>query len=314
MVPYILRRVATAAVLAVLVTFITFWLLSFSFDNVVLNILGPAASSAENVEALKSQLGMDRPLFVQYGEWLWGVLRGDFGVSYFTSESVSKAVITRLGVTLSIVLVALVLSVIVSVILGVLAASRAGAIDRVSQGVSLTGLLFPNLLIAIVLVLVFSMNLKLLPATGFTPFAEDPLRWAASITIPVIVLVINGVANMAAQVRGTMIGELRKDYVRTLRSRGVPTSAIVYKHALRNAAAPALVVLSLEFIAMLGGALIIENVFALPGFGSFAFNSSIQGDIPVIMGITLFGVLLVVGVNLFTDLMNGWLNPKARIY
>ncbi|PXY33348.1 ABC transporter permease [Prauserella endophytica] len=313
MLAYILRRVLTGAVLGVLVTFLTFWLLSFSFDGVVANVLGPAASPSA-VAALKADLGLDRPLIVQYLDWLGGVFGGDFGVSFFTSEPVTDAVVSRLGVTLSIVLIALALSVVVSIILGVLAASRAGVIDRVSQGVSLLGLLLPNLLIAIVLVVVFAINLRLLPATGYTPFGESPLRWAASITIPVIVLVINGVSNMSAQIRGTMIGELRKDYVRTLRTRGVPTWSIVYKHALRNAAAPALVVLSLEFIAMFGGALIIENVFALPGFGSFAFNSSIQGDIPVIMGVTVFSVMLVVGVNLLTDLINGWLNPKARIY
>jgi peptide/nickel transport system permease protein len=313
MLGYVLRRAVAGLVLAVLVTFLTFWLLSFSFDGVVANVLGPAASPSA-VEAMKHQLGLDRPLFIQYAEWLGNVLRGDFGVSYFTSESVSDAVIARLGVTLSIVLVALALSVVVSVVLGVLAASRAGAIDHIAQGASLLGLLLPNLLIAIVLVVVLAINLRLLPATGFTPFNENPGRWAASITIPVIVLVINGIANMSAQIRGTMIGELRKDYIRTLRTRGIPTWAIVYKHALRNAAAPALVVLSLEFIAMFGGALIIENVFALPGFGSFAFNSSIQGDIPVIMGITVFSVMLVVGINLLTDLINGWLNPKARIY
>ena len=313
MTSYILRRLATGIILAVLVTLITFWLLSFSFDGVVANILGPA-SSVDAVHVLKSELGLDRPLLVQYFEWLWGVLRGDLGVSYFTSESVQKAVSVRLGVTLSIVLVALALTVVVSVFLGVLAASRAGAVDRLAQGTSLLGNLLPTLLIAIGLVVVFALNLRWLPATGFTPFSEDPRRWAASITIPVIVLVINGVANMSAQIRGTMIGELQKDYVRTLRTRGIPAWSIVYRHALRNAAAPALVVLSLEFISMFGGALIIENVFALPGFGSFAFNSSLQGDIPVIMGVTVFSVMLVVSVNLLTDVVNGWLNPKARLF
>ncbi|GAA1445867.1 ABC transporter permease [Nocardiopsis tropica] len=313
MLPYLLRRAASGLVLVVLVTFITYWLLSFSIDGVVANVLGPAASP-EAVEAKKEQLGLDRPFLVQYADWFAGAVRGDFGVSYFTSEPVSTAVAARLGVTLSIVSVALVLTVVISVVLGVLAASRAGAVDRLAQSVSLLGVLLPNLLIAIVLVVVFAINLRLLPATGFTPFSENPARWAASITIPVIVLVINGIANMTAQIRGTMIGELRKDYVRTLRTCGVPTWSIVYKHALRNAAAPALVVLSMEFLTMLGGALIIENVFALPGFGSFAFNSSIQGDIPVIMGITVFSVVLVVGVNLLIDLINSWLNPKARVY
>jgi peptide/nickel transport system permease protein len=152
-----------------------------------------------------------------------------------------------------------------------------------------------------------------LPATGYTPLSEDPVAWAKSITIPVIALIIGGIANMAAQVRGAMIDELNKDYVRTLRTRGIGTRSIVLKHVLRNAAGPALTTLSLEFLTMLGGALIIENVFALPGYGVFAFNSSLQADIPVIMGITLFTVLLVVLVNLITDLLNGWLNPKARV-
>jgi peptide/nickel transport system permease protein len=313
MIPYILRRIAVGLILALLVTFITYWMLSFSFDDVAANILGPAATP-EGVDALTESMGLNRPFIVQYFEWLGGVLRGDFGVSYFTSEDVFTAVVSRLGVTLSIVLTALIISIVVAVILGVLAASRAGAVDRLSQSVSLTGHLLPNLLIAIVLVVVLSINMRLLPATGYTPITEDPRKWAASITIPVIVLVINGVANIAAQVRGTMIGELQKDYVRTLRTRGVGTSSIVYRHALRNAAVPALIVVSLEFISMFGGALIIENVFALPGFGSFAFNSSLQGDIPVIMGITVFSVALVVSVNLCTDLINGWLNPKARVF
>ncbi|MDQ0691303.1 ABC transporter permease [Arthrobacter sp. W4I7] len=216
--------------------------------------------------------------------------------------------------TLSVVLVALLLVAVVSVVLGVTAAIRGGVVDRVVQLVSLVGLVLPALLVAILLVVVFSVQLKLLPATGFVPFASNPVRWAASITLPVIVLSLSGVANIASQVRGSMLDELRKDYVRTLTTRGISTRSIVLKHALRNASGPALTVLSLEFIAMLGGALIIEKVFALPGYGIFSFTSSIQSDIPVIMGITLFAVLLVVGVNLLVDLAAGWLNPKARSF
>ncbi|MQA33764.1 ABC transporter permease [Modestobacter roseus] len=309
---YVVRRLATGLVLALLVTLITFLLLSPSFDGVVRSILGSAATP-ESVAALKERFGLDRPLLVQYGDWLGGVLQGDFGRSYFTSQEVAPAVASRLSVTLSVVLVALAVTVLISVTLGVLAAWRGGGVDRAAQGVSLVGYLIPNLLIAIVLVYVFAIQLGWLPATGYTPLSENPGRWATSILIPVIALVIAGIANMAAQVRGSMIDELRKDYVRTLRTRGISTRSVVLRHALRNAAGPALTVMSLEFISMLGGALIIENVFALPGFGSYAFNSSLQGDIPVIMGITLFTVLLVVCVNLVTDLVNGWLNPKARV-
>jgi peptide/nickel transport system permease protein len=310
---YVLRRLGTGLVLAVLVTFITFLLLSPSFDSVVLNLLGSTTVDPEAEAALKAELGLDRPLVVQYADYLGGVLQGDFGRSYFTSQEVDVAIASRLAVTLSIVLVALVLSSIISVTLGVVAAYRGGVIDRVAQSVSLVGHLVPTLLIAIVLVYVLAVQLGWLKATGYTPLTEDPVAWLRSITIPVIALTIGGIANLSAQVRGSMIDELNKDYVRTLRTRGISTRRIVLQHVLRNAAGPALTVLSLEFLTMLGGALIIENVFALPGFGSFAFSAALQADIPVIMGVTLFAVMLVIVINLVTDLINGWLNPKARV-
>lgn len=310
---YVLRRLGTGLVLAVLVTLITFLLLAPSFDGIAGNRLGPAATP-EAVRALKAELGFDRPLPVQYLDWLVHAARGDLGTSLFTGEPVAHTILQRFGVTMSIVVVALLVTVVISVALGVLAASRGGAVDRVAQGASLAGNLFPSLLLAIVLVYVLSVRGDLLPATGFTPLSADPLRWAGSITIPVIALVATGIAGLTAQVRGTMVDELRKDYVRTLRTRGLSTRSVVLRHALRNAAGPALTVLSFEFISMLGGALVIESIFAIAGFGGYAFESSLQGDVPAIMGITLFAVLLVVTVNLAVDLVNGWLNPKARIF
>jgi peptide/nickel transport system permease protein len=310
MITYSLRRIGTGLVLAVLVTFITFLLLSASFDDVVRTLLGPSATT-ETVAAKTASLGYDRPLLLQYGDWFWNAIRGDFGRSVYTSLPVLPSVLQRLAVTLSIIVPALLITVVLSILIGVWAASRGGVVDRIAQGISLIGYVVPGLLLAIALVVVFAVGLKWLPATGFTSLADDPAAWARSVTIPVIVLVVGGLASMSAQVRGAMIDELRKDYVRTLRTRGINTKSIVLKHALRNAGGPALTVMSLEFIAMFGGALIIENIFALPGFGSFAFNSSMQGDIPVILGITTFGVILVTVVNLAADLANGWLNPKA---
>ncbi|MHA7274830.1 ABC transporter permease [Arthrobacter sp. TMT4-20] len=309
---YILRRLLAGLVLAVLVTFITFLLLVPNLEGIVRTILGDAATD-ESVAAYMAANGFDRPVLAQYGHWFWNALQGDFGRSLFTSEDVGPAVIQRLGVTLSVVLVALAIAVLVSVALGVWAASRGGMIDRFAQGISVLGTIIPALLLAIVLVLVFAVTLGLLPAGGYTSPQEDVGRWIASITLPVIVLTIPGIANLAAQVRGAMIGELRQDYVRTLRTRGLPVRSIIFKHALRNAASPALTVLGFEFIGMLGGALIIERVFALPGYGMYAFNAALRGDIPLILGITAFGVLLVVVVNLVIDILNGLLIPKARI-
>lgn len=310
---YLLRRIGAGVVLAVLVTMITFLLLSSSFDAVASSVLGSSATPAR-VAQQKAQLGLDRPVLQQYWDWLSHALQGDFGLSYFTGESVKSAIGARLGVTLSVVLVALLLTAVIGVALGVWAATRGGVVDRFAQGASLIGHLVPNLLIAIALVYVMAIKLHWFPATGYTPFAENPARWATSITIPVLALTAAGVANLTSQVRGAMIDELRKDYVRTLRTRGISSRSIVLRHALRNAAGPALTVLSLEFVQMFGGALIIEQVFALPGFGSYAFNASLQGDIPIVMGVTLFAVALVVCVNLLVDLANGWLNPKARMH
>ena len=253
-------------------------------------------------------------MIVQYANWLFQAFQGNLGNSFFTGEPVAQAIPPRLAATMSIVLPALVLSALIAVFLGTIAAARGGLTDKAAQGAMLAGYLIPNLLVAILLVVVFAINLGWFPATGYVRFDESPAGWLASITLPVIALLVAGAANISNQVRGTMIDELRKDYIRTLRTRGLSAPAIVIRHALRNAAGPALTVLGLEFITLFGGALIIEGVFALPGFGIYSFNSALQGDFPVLMGLTAFGVALTVGVNLLTDLANGWLNPKARLY
>ncbi|GEL47939.1 ABC transporter permease [Cellulomonas hominis] len=310
---FALRRVLFGAALFVIVSFTTMLLLSFSFDSIVGSRLGSAAT-AEAIATMKADLGLDRSIVVQYVDWLGNVLRGDFGHAFFTGQSVGEAIPARLGVTMSVVLPALAISAVIAVVLGTLAATRGGWVDKAAQGMMLTGYLIPNLLIAILLVVVFAVNLGWVPAGGFTPFSTDPSAWARSVVLPVAAMAFGGAANIANQVRGTMIDELRKDYVRTLRTRGVPTRSIVIRHALRNAAGPALTVLGLTFINLFGAALFIEQVFALPGFGVYSFNVAMQGDFPVLMGLTAFSVALTIGVNLLIDVANGWLNPKARMF
>lgn len=310
---YALRRLVIGVVLAVLVTFITYLLLSTSFRDMVSTLLGPDATPA-SVTGRLHDLGYDRPLVVQYGDWLAHAARGDLGTSLFTSQAVAPAVLSHMVVTMSIVLPGLVIALILSVILGVWAASRSGAPDQIAQGISLVGHVVPALLTAIVLVVVFAVELKIFPATGYVQFGDSPVGWLRSTTLPVVVLVVAGMAAITAQVRGSMIDELGKDYVRTLRTAGLPSWSIVLKHALRNAGSPALTVTSLEFIQLFSHSVIIENVFALPGFGSFAFTSAQSIDVPVIMGVTIVSVVLVTVVNLIADIVNGYLNPKARLH
>jgi peptide/nickel transport system permease protein len=310
---YIVRRLLSGAVLAAGVTLITFLLLSTSFNDVAANQLGSAAATPAAIAQERAQLGLNGPVIVQYGRWLAHAVRGDFGTSYTTSQAAGSAVVSHFGVTLSIVVSALLLTVALSLVLGVTAAARGGLADRIAQALSLFGILVPNLLFAIVLVYVVSIKLGLLPATGYTSFGSDPGAWAQGVILPVIALMIGPLASLTAQVRGAMRDELRKDYIRTLRTRGLSTRSIVLRHALRNAIGPALTVLSFEFIAMLGGAMFIERIFAVPGFGTFTFTASLQGDIPVVMCVAAFAVFMVICLNLVVDLVNGWLNPKARL-
>lgn len=313
MLAYVLRRLLIGVVLAVLVTFITYLLLSGSFRDMVSTLLGPDVTAAD-ITRRTHALGYDRPVVVQYVDWLGHAVRGDLGTSLFTSSAVAPTVLSHIVVTMSIVFPALLIAVILSVTLGVWAASRSGAPDRIAQGISLVGHVIPALLTAIVLVVVFAVELKIFPATGFVQFIDSPVGWLRSVTLPVVVLVIAGMASITAQVRGSMIEELSKDYVRTLRTAGLPARSIVLKHALRNAGSPALTVISLEFISLFSHSVIIENVFALPGFGSFAFSSAQNIDVPVIMGVTLVSVVLVTVINLIADVANGYLNPKARLH
>jgi len=312
MLGFLARRVGAAVVLVFVISSITFVLLSFTGGNPARNIVGQSAT-AEQEAAKAAELGLDQPLISQYGTWLGQLVRGDLGSSWFTGQPVSSTISNALPVTLSIVLAGLLLSAVVSVLLGVAAAVRGGWVDRLLQIVSVVGFALPSFLVALVLALFVAVKWGLLPATGYTALAENPSLWFQSIVLPAVSLAIGAIAATAQQVRGSMLDVLRRDYVRTLRARGLKSSSILYKHALRNAAPPALTVLSLQFIGLIGGAVVVEKVFGLSGIGTAALSTASQGDQPVVLGIVLVTVVLIAVVNVLMDLAHGWLNPKVRV-
>ncbi|GAA4415372.1 ABC transporter permease [Georgenia halophila] len=312
MLAFVLKRLAAGVVLVFVISTVAYALIFATASGIARNILGENATQ-DQVQALATELGLDRPLPEQYVTWLANALSGDFGVSWFTNEAVAVTVTNRLPVTLSMVLVAVLMTAIVSIALGVAAAVRGGVIDRIVQFVSVIGFSLPNFWVALVLVLAFGITLAVLPATGYVPFTTSPGGWARSLILPVTALVIGSTASAAQQIRGAVIDVLELDYVRTLWARGLGRNSVLFRHVLRNAAPPALTVLSLQFIGLLGGAVVIERVFGIPGLGTLTVNSSIQGDIPVLMGIVVVMVILVVTVNLVIDLASGWINPKARL-
>jgi peptide/nickel transport system permease protein len=308
---FVLRRLAAGVVLIVVVSVATFFLLYATGGDIARTILGQTASQ-ETVDLKTHELGLDRPLLTQFGDWISHAVRGDFGTSWFTGQPVVDAITSRAAVTLSLVIGATLVSAVVAVLLGVLAAKRGGWIDRLVQFISVLGIAIPGFLIAIGLVLVFAIKLGWFEPTGYTQFADSPGGWLASITLPIIALSIGAIAGVTQQVRGSMLDAQRQDWVRTLRSRGLPENRVVYEHALRNAAGPALSVLALQFIALIGGAIFVEVIFALPGLGQVAVGATNQGDIPLVMGLVITVTVLVVIVNLIVDLLQGWLNPKVR--
>ena len=309
---YILRRLLSGVVLLFVVSFLAFAMLYANSDNVARRILGQNAT-AEQVDQRMADLGLDRPVWQQYLDWLQGALQGDFGRSWFTGELVTTGVTSRLAVTLSIVLGATIASAVIGVLLGLLAATRGGWVDRGVQVGSILGFAIPGFLVALGLVLFFAIERGWFKATGYIPLTTSFSGWASSVTLPIAALAIGTIAVVAQQIRGSVVDAMSKDYVRTLRSRGLSGRRVIGKHVLRNAAGPALAVLAVQFIGLLGGAVIVEQIFAIPGLGQLAVSSTVKADIPMVMGLVVATALIVVVVNLLIDLTQAVLNPKVRL-
>ncbi len=312
MLTYVARRIASGFLVFVTVTGTCFVLFNLRGGRAIArNILGADATSAQ-VDAKVRALGLNRPLFTQYVDWLAGVFHADLGRSFVSRQEVTAVMSTRVPVTMSLVVVTLVLTVIIAVPLGMLAASRGGILDRGVQTVSVVAGAVPNYWLALMLVIAFSLNLRLFPATGFVPITTSVSDWMSTIFLPSVAITLGTSFWLAVWVRSTIIDIYRRDFVRTLRSRGISRRAVLYRHVLRNAAAPTLQMLGLMIISLLSGVIIVERIFALPGVGLMALNSGQQGDVPVVLGGVTFMVVVVVVVNLAVDLLNGFLNPKAR--
>ncbi|GAA4834407.1 ABC transporter permease [Luteimicrobium xylanilyticum] len=312
MTTFVLRRLAAGIFLLLVISFLTFALLSVPHTDVGRALLGQNASQAA-VDARNASLGLDRPMLAQYADWLSHAVRGDLGRSWFTGEDVWSALATRLPVTLSIVVGVTLVTAVLSLLLGVWAAVRGGVVDRLVQVLSVIGYALPGFLVTLVLVLVFAVQLRWFPAIGYIPFTQSPSGWLSTVTLPIAALSVGAVAGVAQQVRGSVADVLERDFVRTLRARGLPPGRILFRHVVRNASAPALTVLGLQFVGLLGGAVLVEQIFGLPGIGSMTVQYTTRGDIPVIMGLVMVSVVGVVVVNLVVDVLVGVPNPKARV-
>lgn len=312
MLRFTLRRLVSGAILIFVISTLAYVLLYVGAGDIARQILGPTATE-ETVQLKAEELGLTEPLIPRYLAWMGSALMGDFGRSWFTNQPVLDAISSRMAVTLSLVIGATLVSAIVAIVLGVWAARRGGWVDRLVQVIAILGFAIPGFLIAIALVNVFALGLGWFQPTGYVQLTTSFSGWLGTVTLPIIALSISAVAAVAQQVRGSVLDAMRQDWVRTLRSRGLGENRIVFIHVLRNAGGPALAILAVQFIGLLGGAVIVEQIFAIPGLGQVSVTATSQGDIPLVMGLVVAVGAIVVIVNLLIDLLQGFLNPKVRL-
>jgi len=312
MLTFLARRIASGVVLIILIPSLAFVLMRAGSTNVARTILGQTASE-EQVEAKAAELGLDRPLIEQYISWAKGALHGDLGTSWFTNESVTHAMATRVPATLSLVIATTIIAAVIAVAIGLAAAYYKGWLDKALQVLAVVGFAVPGFWLALMLVMWFAINTPIFPTTGFVPLSEDVGGWVRSVTLPVTALAVGAVTATAQQVRGAVMDTLQQDWVRTLRARGISNGSLIFKHVLRSASVSGLTVLGLQFIGLLGGAVFVERIFAIPGMGQVLVTSTAQGDLPLVLGVLLVTTVIVVIVNIIIDLGIGFFNPKARL-
>jgi peptide/nickel transport system permease protein len=307
----LVRQVVVSVPLLFVVSALTFVLVSITPGDATTQILGLQATPAQ-VASLRHALGLNLPLYDQYWRWVKHAAAGDMGRSTITLEKVTKVIADRTPTTLSLVIGSMLLIVVVGVGLGLVSSVRGGALGRLVDALSLVGFALPAFWVGAVLIALFAVKLRWLPAVGYVGFTHSPLNWARSLVLPVVALSLYGVAVVAKQTREAMLDALGSEYIRASRANGISERSIIFRHALKNASLPIVTVLGLQVISLLGSAVLVENVFALPGLGSLLVTASIQHDLPVVQGIVICFTVVVVGVNLIIDLMYSLLDPRVR--
>jgi peptide/nickel transport system permease protein len=311
---YLARRVLQSIPLFLLVTFATFSLLLFLPGDPVLATFNPGEEvDTEIYEMRKRQLGLDRPVPVQYAMWLGRVMQGDFGRSTQTHRAVGGELMQRLPITLELAFFAVGFSILISIPAGVASAVwRNSPIDRAVTLISVAGVAIPNFWFAILLILLFSMKLQWLPPFGFISVFDNPALAWKHMLMPVLVLGLSLSALLTRFTRSSMLEVLHQDYVRTARAKGLSEQKVIWTHALRNALIPIVTILGLLLGGVFGGSVIVEQVFAIPGMGRLLVQSIFFRDFPTVQAIVLLLSLTVFSANLLTDVMYTWLDPRIR--
>ena len=311
---YIVRRLLALIPLLLIVSFLVFAMSFVIPGDPARTLAGGFHATPDRVALIRHQLGLDKPVIVQYWRWLTHALTGNLGRSLFKSTLVASEIKRRFPVTLSMAIGALVLIVVLGVPAGIAAGTRPGGmIDRaVTLGTS-TAIAVPDFWLATMLVVVFAVKLKVLPAIGYVSITHSPFQWARHLLLVWFAMGFGGAAPVARQLRGGLIDVLDQDYIRTAGAKGLPEWRVVFKHALKNAATAPVTIIGIQFAYLLGGTVILEYIFSIPGLGQYFFIGLNTRDLPVIQGVTLVVALTFVLLNLLVDVLYAYLNPKVRL-
>jgi len=309
---FVLGRLAAVVPVLVLVTAGVFFLIHLTPGDPIDAMMAESVDPSVKAE-LSRQLGLDQPIHVQYLRWMGRVLHGDLGRSIRNNQPVIEDVGNRLRPSLELALLAILIALVVAFPLGILSAARRNTpVDGAGTTFALIGICMPNFLIALLLIFLFGVTLRWLPVSGYTDPLEDPVNGLRSLTLPAITLGLALGAVITRTLRSSLIEALSEDYVRTGRAKGLPEGVILGRHALKNSLIPVVTVLGLQLGGLIGGAVITEYVFALPGVGRLVVDAVFARDYPLVQGVVLLIALGYIVINLAVDLTYGWLDPRIR--
>jgi peptide/nickel transport system permease protein len=312
MASYIGRRLLSFIPVALILIVFTFSLIHLTPGNPAYTILGDQASK-ENVKLLEIKLGLDQPLTVQFFHYMSNTLRGDFGNSLFGGQPVINLIVTRIPITLELAVLAILLSLCISLPLGILSAKKPNSwIDHFSRLLALAGAAVPTFWLSLILVFLLSVTVQWLPSLGWVPLSEGIGDNLIHLIIPVFALSLPLSAMESRMLRGEMLEVLSQVYIQVARAKGMRQRAVLLRHALRNAVLPVITVIGLQMGTLLGGAVIVESIFSLPGMGQLVFNSIVQRDYSVLNGCVLFMGGTILLTNLVVDVLYAFLDPRIR--
>lgn len=313
MIEYIIRRLLFGIVVLLIMTTFIFVIMRAVPGDIVTLQLANSGATPEQMDALKAELGLDKNIFGQLLDWGKNAIQGDLGKSLWSGQEVSKIIIERLPVTIQLAFMAIVLAIIIGIPIGVISAVKQNSfIDHLLKVISIGGISIPNFWLAMILLTVLSIFLHWIPPLGFQSFTEDPIVNLQQMILPSICLAITLSASIVRMTRSSVLEVLNSEFIRTVRSKGAKETIVIFKHALRNSLVSVITLIGLQIGYLLGGTVVLESIFALPGLGGLIFDSVLVRDYPIVQSTVLvFGAMFLL-VNLIVDVMYGWVDPRIR--